>query len=251
MSWLDPAWASRLPITVDNSAGGAGASDLQIQLTAENAAFWASVQADGDDIRITAANGVGLATIKLTAWNYASKTATVEVDSVALDASAVMGMWLYYGNATASSGFTSPTISAPKTAVPFVARPASSIVVRPPPPDQSAPPERVTKSTGEARWLWWDFGAQLIRAPHAISGQDYLEEIASVITVESLTGLGVNTSAMLDLTLTRIVGYGVVGTWIKAGSDATSYTARCVVRTSLNRTLEGRAVVQVRNLLET
>ena len=58
MRWFDADFSRRFPVVLDGSATTAGTVDATIALTGTAAEFWATVQADLDDVRVSAANGI-------------------------------------------------------------------------------------------------------------------------------------------------------------------------------------------------
>lgn len=108
-SWYDSAWAYRWPIYVDVSAAGA-TSDITITIPADFDLFWDNVDSSGDDIRVTEANGRTLVTFDLAAgFNTTTRSGTIEVDNYGTTHGSGAGasgmlLWVYWGNAVASTG---------------------------------------------------------------------------------------------------------------------------------------------------
>lgn len=103
MAWYNPSWSYRKKYTVTNSSGGT-LTDYQVLLTIDTATLITAgkMQADCDDIRITAADGTTLQnfwvdpnTINTSAtkvWFKVSSLATGDTD-----------FYIYYGNSSAAS----------------------------------------------------------------------------------------------------------------------------------------------------
>ncbi len=113
MRWFDADFSHRFPIVIDGSATASGTVDATIALTGVAAEFWATVQADVDDIRIARADGLAGISYDLESLNYATKTVTIELDGLTHHATNTMTVvWAYFGDADAvndEDGFTPST----------------------------------------------------------------------------------------------------------------------------------------------
>ena len=118
MAWLS-GWSYRVPISVDMSAlSESGTNDATVVLDATWDHFWATIDTDGDEIRVTAADGTTAATYQWQAGTFskASKTGTIDIDNAPYSyAPSVTKLFLYYGNSGAASGAGSVQLSSAKT----------------------------------------------------------------------------------------------------------------------------------------
>ena len=79
------------------------------------AQFWDEIQADGDDVRVTLADGVTLASYKIHGFNYSNKVVNVHVNDVTVNsADAAVVLWLYWNNASAADAASTFTIASEK-----------------------------------------------------------------------------------------------------------------------------------------
>lgn len=252
MSWYDAAWKYRIPIAMDNTAGATANIDLSMSIPADFDAFWDNVQSDGDDIRITGADGRTLATYDVESFNATTKTGTLEVDNYACQASTMQQLWLYWGNSSATNAESSVTPSSAVSGYICQETPTGFVVVvQPERQGATQPRNRFQKGSNEQITIWFDFRGMLHQRQKPNEGSVLLEEIDYVSLVQVETG-GAAQAAMVDATKTRFVD-GFVGMLVKAGSSGTNYTAICRVVTtggSIARTLEGRAYFAVRNVTE-
>ena len=250
MSWYSKNYSQRAPIAVDNTAGSGGSFDVQATIPADMEEFWSVVQSNGYDIRVTGPDGITPITFKRSTWDYANRSAVIQVDNLTL-AAAVMGqIWLYWGYAAATDGAGSFTASTPLTGSLLFSKPGEHRVqVRPERPGDTAPVNRITKSSAERTRIAWDFRGLLYDRLIPYNGKLCAEEITEVVSVDVQLG-GASQAGMIDVTLTRLLD-GWVSTWIKAGTSPNTYTALVVVDTTTGRRLQGRALVYVQDLKET
>ena len=247
MSWYSSSWAYRAPIAVDNRSGNTGGPyDVEFAVPPERGLFWDQVLSSGADIRVTRANGRTLVDHRLEAWTYASKNAVIQLDGAALTEQRWSQLWLYWGNASASSAAASFTASSPVTGELYPGRPgrwrASGAPER---ADAARPRANVGKKSSESGWLWFDFRPQLLEGT-PYEGKRIWEEIAALESWEVLNGAGTPQASMVDLSKVRMID-GWVGCWLKAGSSGTAYAGVCQVTTTQGRTLEARARIPVRD----
>ena len=99
--WYNTSWQYRVPISVDNTTGGA-LTNYQVLVTLSNSFDWANTNNDGSDIRLTSSDGVTEISYWIESWNdETSARIWVEVPSVA--AGTTTTVYLYYGNAAAAT----------------------------------------------------------------------------------------------------------------------------------------------------
>jgi hypothetical protein len=110
-SWLNASWKYRIPVTIDNSSNAANLSYYQASITLSGSnytAFAARAKADGSDLRVTDSDGTTLLSHWLENLDATNSVAHVLVKIPAVAAGATRTIYLYYGNASASS-VSSPT----------------------------------------------------------------------------------------------------------------------------------------------
>ena len=250
MSWYAANWKYRVPVAVDNTAGSTGNVDVTFAVPSDFDLFWLNCnQTDARDVRICDSDGRTLVAYELENFSLANRSLTVELHTLAVTASTMHQVWMYWGYASAVSGATSITPSSPKTGYVELSRPTGRIVqVAPEQPGVVKPRNILTKEANEQVWIWWDFRALLHRRMETYSGSSAYEEIAraSLVDIQAATS---SQAAMIDTTATRFLD-GQVGTLAKAGTSGTDYTAICRVVTTSTRTLEGRALLKVQNVAE-
>ena len=250
MSWFDSGWSHRQALVIDNLSGAA-TIDATAALPADFAPFWDNVQATGNDIRVTLADGRTLATFDLDGWNHANKVGTIEIDNLSASSSdAMLVLWVYWGNGTAPAATTSFTPSTPKAGY-FVpdCMPAGYLVTAAPTrPGNAKPAQRVQKTVAEEIHVWWDLRGMLSRRNSAYNGSPLCEEIDN-IALDVSTG-GASQASMFDENETRVLTPGLIRTSIKGGQDNTDYTISLTVVTTEGKTLNPRALLLVRNIDE-
>ena len=103
--WYDDDWQYRIPITIDNSTNSNALSEYQIKLEIDNTLtdFWANVDADGADVRVVEADGI-VEDYFIESFDDSSQEAViwVQIDGD-IPANDTKTVYLYYGNASATS----------------------------------------------------------------------------------------------------------------------------------------------------
>ena len=260
MSWMDKNWTHRAAVAVDNSAASATQEDVTILLPSEWPEFWGNVKSAGEDVRVTDADGVTLEAYKLVSFNSTTRTGTIQVDNVGLvdigGANAVVGsvmVWVYWGNAAASS--TAATFTLSGTAKPGhiqVGTPGSGsqrvVMARPETPGSTNPRTEVHKMSGETIHLWWNLAGALASRHIPSQGSRTFEEVHNVRYAVEASGSAVGSmSAAVD---TRFAGPGWVRTTIKAGASGTNYVAILLVEFTEGRSLDFRTTIRVQDVTE-
>ena len=151
--WLNDAWAYRHPIAIYRVGTGTEI-DANVAIPAWWDDFWAAVDADGDDIRITGPDGVTELGFQLDGWNSTTRVGTIQIEDFPTpDAGASTGRlylgWVYWGNAGAAAVTPSGhTPSTPSTGYIHLGVPGPDVVearrlipgdTRPPPHPRSSP----------------------------------------------------------------------------------------------------------------
>lgn len=251
MSWYNDSWKYRAPLAIDNTAGGAGAADITCVVPVDWDFFWDTVnQTDARDVRVCDSDGRTLLTYDLDGFNLGNRALTVEIDNYTLVASATRQVWLYWGNSGAATAVSAFAPAGAKSAYALVnAAGARFIRVGPQRPGETKPRNVVTKASAEQVYLWFDFSPVLHRRADQYNSDKGFEELADVTSVDVQLAAA-SQAAMFDATATRFLEGGIVRMLVKAGSSGTDYTAICRCTTSYGQTVEGRALVKVRNVSE-
>jgi len=249
MSWFDSDWGLRLPVSINNLSGS-GTIDSSVQIGPDVALFWDNVRGDGFDVRVTDKDGITPLAYNRQTWNYSSKLAQFDVDSISAgNSDATVVIFLYFGKAAATDGSTSPTISGAKTgSIQLAASSTPVVVLTPFRPGETVCQQRVTKTSAEEIDVWVDCRRALQSRVTANQDSLRLEEI-SYVTVEVLSG-GTDDAGRYDESLTRISDPGWAMVRVKGGSSGSNYTLSVTIGTSLTRVLQARAIVDVQDIDE-
>lgn len=260
--WYDSDWPYRVAATVANSGGGT-AVDGRIVVPATSR-LWAELAADGDtnSIRVADADGVSLLAFELTdaagtgSWSTANKDGAIRVDAIAMNAAEDAHLcWVYFGNRTASTGATSPTIASAELGSILEDRPAAGnrrvLRAKVQPVNAVNPVDRVTKSSAETAHVWVVLDGLLADGLSQYE-QHGGGECASGIqfTVEAS---GVAQASMVDdasLRFVEVNGALLARVTVKAGSSGTDYTGRLKVWTTQGQILEYRFLIDVEDVDE-
>jgi hypothetical protein len=260
MGHYDSAWPRRWSITVGNAAGAAS-GDVEVVVPADWDG-WGVIQADGDDIRITTADGQTLVAYALSGFNYANRTVTLQIKSAALSNTAGMDLlWVYAGNVAATVGATAVVMVAPLTGYIETGRPSTHIIqAQPERPGATRPRNRIQKTATEQLYVWIRVDGLLERKAEAYQGRTQHEEVRSAVVAVTLAGVA--QAPMIDTTKQRFLerrGRNGREMWVKAfiqaGTTATDYTIATSLRTvvptnTAYRLLEPRAFLAVESVSE-
>lgn len=253
MSWYSSSWTRRYPISVYNSTGTA-TQDVSHPCPATRDELWSNIQANGEDIRVTEANGVTLVTYDLNTVSASSKSGTIELDNVttAINGGTTL-FWVYYGNSGAADAKTVFAPAAALTGYTGEDAPRSRIVpVRMQRPGATVPTAEISKTAAEEFDVYFEFTDVLVRRQNLSSGTDRQEEIASVTLVA--TSGGAPALAVIDASKVRFVEWGdrmFVAARVRAGSDGTDYTVVLTATTTgvpNARIIQGRCLLKVRDV---
>src|SRR5260370_2616685 len=100
-SWLNSSWQYRSMVSIAN-AGGTTLVGYQLNVVLGSGFEFTKAQSNGADIRFTASDGVTLLPYWIESWNAGSSSASVWVKVPSIPAAGAT-VYLYYGNATATS----------------------------------------------------------------------------------------------------------------------------------------------------
>ena len=261
MAWLQLSGSSepfkaRFPVAVDASTlASSGNKDVSITVPKTLERFWTSLGSDGYDLRVTDADGFTLIDHKLSGFNYANRTCTIEVfgqsgtNTWTAQQSSIAMLWVYVGDDDAGDAAVSASLSSALTGVLTGEAAAEVVKVGDPTPDRARPDNRRAKSSGERRAFWFDFSPMLRIAQRAYSERLDFEEL-NFVEVSSVSG-GSGASIEVEAS-TRFAGSALVRVVVTGGSDGTDYTLIVKATTitpndSTYQVLEGRLLVQVRD----
>jgi hypothetical protein len=110
----DPAWLGRVALTIPASAVDTTLSEfpVYVDLADLGSDFWAGVQTDGDDIRVTRADGATEVAFELVAIDTGAQTGELHFLAPILDSGADNIFHIYYNNAAATAYATNDTFGA-------------------------------------------------------------------------------------------------------------------------------------------
>ena len=160
MRWFDADFSRRFPVVLDGSATTAGTVDATIALTGTAAEFWATIQADADDVRVSDASGTVGIDYDLESLNTSTKTVTIELDSLTHHATnTITVVWVYFGDADATNAEDGVTTSSPLTGYTLFTGPGSEPVYDLGSPlGATTPTQRRQKRSTETLFLWFRVG---------------------------------------------------------------------------------------------
>ena len=97
-------WGHRYPITIDNTLNPTALTDYQVMITLASSNFnFSYAQSGAQDIRFTDSDQVTVIDHWVEKWDYAGQSATIWVEIPSVPANGSTVIYLYVGNATASS----------------------------------------------------------------------------------------------------------------------------------------------------
>lgn len=272
MSHLHADWRRRAAISVPNTAGS-GTIDVDITIPPDWDAFWSRIDASGNELRVTSADGRTLVTYDVDkpgggAFSASARTGRIRIDGATVPAvpTSTALFWLYYdpettqGDASSAVTMSGALDGYIELGVP-VDRRVSAAVQR---PGLQRPQNLTAKAAGATEHHWIDLAPLLQRYATPVAERLYYEEIAGVI-VTAVDENDALASTIIDNTATRFVEFAVgalrrmyARVTLTAGTSGTRYTATVTARTvtpaaptSVHRTLSQRLGLVVRDELET
>lgn len=273
MGWLSSNFRKRLPITVINTSGGA-TIDFNCTLEKDLDQFWELIDNDGEELRITLADGITLATYAVDdgsggAFDATNKLGRIRVDGVATGSTAneALLFWLYYDTETTEGdGAGSVTITSAETGYIERGAPAWAIVtVRRPRTDTDRPPAIFHKDSTETYHVWLDLTEALERRSLPFANRYVYEEVRRV-TYRVVNNASSEQAAMVDRAGVRFVEAideqnarrkrFYVRLPLTGGADDTNYTLQASIMTVIppsnttHRTIRTGAGIKVRDLVE-
>lgn len=196
MGWLNDAWQDRKVINFNNSgAGASGTVDVEYVIDPQWDAFWDAIDASGNELRVTQADGTTVANYNLTGFNKTNRTGTIQVDGSYATGFAVetVALFLYYNSSsTQGSGTTAVTITSAETGYIDFADPdsvADVYVFEKEKPGASEPEYQTAAPINVRHYVLIDITRALERRLEPSYGRRAYEEPFSVIsTSEDDTG---------------------------------------------------------------
>jgi hypothetical protein len=244
-TWYDSDWPYRCAIAVDNTAGAAGSIDITFELDKTHP-FWDQAASDGDDIRITDADGYTLLTVDTAALSVSGRTGTFEVDGYSAPAGQMCVIYLYWGNLTATDARSSFVPSGAKTGYADLRKPGPIVIdAAEERPAALRPRNTVSKSSTETKSVFFDFGRRLAKRRELYEGRDLYEGIDYVVVTAETQGSP--TTAIYTASSTRIIDGSIAAVQLTGGTAGNDYTLRCKAVTTLGNTLMGTVLVRVRD----
>lgn len=158
--WFDRNFSRRFPVAIDGSATVAGSVDATIALTGLAAEFWATIQADGDDVRVCDAAGTTGIDYDLESFNDSAKTVTIKLDNLTHHTTnTITVVWIYFGDADADNLEDGITTSSPLTGYTLFTGPgAEPVYDLGSPVGATTPTQRRQKRSTESLFLWFRVG---------------------------------------------------------------------------------------------
>jgi hypothetical protein len=263
MGWYDSDWTRRIPISVVNT-GGAGTIDISGAVQSDLDYFWNSVDTNGEDVRITEADGVSPITFaagNCTGWDLggafskANRVMTLRIDGwtgATATANICQLLWMYFG-ATGKASAVDGTVAlaAPETAYfedQNTLRYPIRFGTRSPRPGATEPNNDFQKSDAEELHVGFDFSQEMILRGHENERSMLYEEIETLL-IDAGAG-AVPDATLYDRTKARILDRHLAVGYFKAGVSGNNKWIEAKVVTSLGRTLARRASMRVQNITE-
>jgi hypothetical protein len=235
MSWLDADLAYRHPVLVDDPS--AASRQVDITIPRDLSAFFENVDAAGDDVRITQADGYTPIAYELSTFNLGNKTVTIGVHASTAPRAARNVLWVYWGDPAAAAGATSRAAGSPIAATSTAELPAPSDPVFDGLTRSNRPPAVWSMTAGETRRIWWDISGLIGPLGSPSEGQSTGEEVESLAADAQTAGSGA--SSLWTAGSERIVvmpdGRVLAGYLATGGSADTSHTDRLKVWTTGDR----------------
>jgi len=291
MSWRQDSngsatfpWQYRLDVTLDASSLSSvtpdsdGTNDAQVVLPATLDHLWLMLDASGNELLVTQADGVTPLGYKLTdaAFTGAASVSTRDV-GIQIQAAPIryggdrgdgsgdgrlQRFCVYYSLPSYTPTHASFTATSPLTGVVELAEPPKTqrtVVITAERPGQTLTRAVVAKSSQETVFVWLDVTSMLQVRSKPYARRVLLDEVLEVFNDTEATGLrertaGSDTTAMVDVSSCAFV-YANKRAWIKvsvtAGTDGTDYAVIVPFRTTEGQTLNARFRVRVRDVDDT
>lgn len=243
----------RVSITLDSTAGS-GSANYQVTIPANLSDFWDTIDASGNELRVTGPDGSTVLTYDLSGFSKTNRTCTIRIGSHTVGSASMGHAFLYYDMAGVSTGAGSPATASPRSGYIDVGDVIAPIKLRHQRPGDTKPADVVSKDSGASDWVWIDLGHTLDGMFLASDGHKDWEEISYVTYTVEASGAAVST--MLDVTSMRVINGRYIRMILKAGTTGVDNTLILTAVTTYpnqqtGRTLVFRVLVKVLNVSET
>lgn len=241
--WYDDSWSTRFAVSVPHTVSPSGTNDVRIAVPKSHP-IWEILAAEGSEnsVRVTDGDGYTALTFQLTkatfsgTWSTANKDGGILINDAAFVAgTSVKLLWVYCGNASASSAAGSVTPSGPITGYLYQAlppRPGAIVRGTPDAPGETVASPDVSKRSGESRRVWVALNPLLSGRARAVEGSIGLDSIWGVTTSSETGGSG---ASVHDATKTRYIedadGAFYASAFMQGGSDGTDYLYKLSITT--------------------
>lgn len=258
MSWYDSDWKHRLPVTILPTGAG-GTYDIEFQVPDHYDHFWETVDTNGEDVRVTDADGRTLETYDLNGFNKTTRACTFEVDGASLDQNKIGLLWLYYG-ATGKS--TAATTFAPASAVTgyiAVEEPSDVVILAARErPGATKPSAEVAKTPAEEINVYLDVTDVLIGRARTSELDTRYEEPLSAVAIVTDGGADQSLVTAARCMWVEVDQRLYLRVRVTGGTTGTDYTIEFLITTTgldygvsqAGRIIEPRALLKVREVSE-
>lgn len=244
-TWYDSAWSYRFAVTLPHTVSPSGTNDASVVIP-KNHPIWDVLASEGtqNSIRVCASDGFSALSFELVSstlsgsWSTANKDGGIKIDDVPFLASVSPGLvWVYYGNASASSGAGSVSLSSAVTGYVYQLLPrdqGSILEAAPQPAGATLVTPDVSLTSGESRRYWVRLNRMLGTRPagRPVEGSTGLDSIWAVVASAETGG---SAAAIDDATKTRYVeapdGSFFASVYVSGAADGTDYTEILTVHT--------------------
>lgn len=243
----------RVSITLDSTAGS-GSANYQVTIPANLSDFWDTIDASGNELRVTGPDGSTVLTYDLSGFSKTNRTCTIRIGSYDVGAAEMGQAFLYYDISGASTGAGSPATASPRSGYIDVGDVIAPIKLRHQRPGDTKPADVVSKDSASSDWVWVDVGHVLASLFLTSDARKDWEEISRVTYTVEASGAAV--SSMISVTSMRIINGRYIRMILKAGTTGVDNTLILTATTTYpnnqtGRILVFRVLVKVLNVSET
>lgn len=272
MSWYDSDFRRSKAISVISPAGG-GTHDFDVEIPTDWDEFWDLIDTDGEELRITRADGSTLCAYDIDDGAGGAFDKTGRAGRIRVDGEAFVGatgecalFWLFFDpSSTQGDASVAVTITSALTGYIEQALPSTHVhAFQPAPAGSTKPASRITKGEDDDVFVWLEITALLERrAERAANHLEYEEPIAA--TYDVLDDVGASEATMVEPDDLRWVSTVEGNTRrlflrcrVKAGTDGDTFTLFAIAATvvpvaalAVHRYVTARVGVRVVDALET
>lgn len=244
MRWFDADFSYRFPVVLDGSATAAGPVDATIALSRTAARFWDTIQADADDVRVCAADGLAGISYDLESLNTTTRTVTIELDGATHHVTNTMTVvWVYHGDADAINDEDGITTSSPLTGYALFSGPGDAPVYSlGSPVGATEPVNRRQKRSTETVHLWFFVGPLgSLDYPY----EDRADPPEGPQSLSMTTPIGITSATSAIRLYQDEAGRVYARATVSGGTTSNDYDVVLVVVTTEGRTLNGVVRVSV------